>query len=1506
MPITRYEIRSEYSLADPHLYTAVDKDDPEALLEGVAMSGFVGLLRQLGDLSEFAAVIFHELHDKVMVTATRGHTLLSRVQKLEDEFPSIQKAFLSQTDHSSLMYHAGVDCHPNLQMDHNIVTKGNLPRFIMESYEECRGPPRLFLLDKFDTAGAGACLERYTDPSFFKTETSSIKMNGTGIQREKKISKAKRKGTYWRNGVSPEVLPSSHAKLHQLFMEDHDGNSESSSADRVKLKRRLNVLPFDLKTGQSYIEKILKIPSPEHKVLHEITMNSSSLRTLPTTDHDDSSFGVLQFGMSADRDTVERKRSPPSPQREDIILKPSIYEQDEVSKCKISKEDNSYPSIVEDSVTYSCDRVTSEKDMVVDGESKADDILIGYLTDDFASEIDNFVDAPITIESELDTDSELREKTDIASYIDRQLSTFDVIATEEQHFHSTDSQSTGNSMLSDNENHSSGKEISSFSALYFPNTLADSTKYEDYVAACTPEIEIVNAPFFHKTADEVCPVAHHTRSAVSDDTCTGALAITNHCPDFMQQTSDRNLTDLDSTLEDSDSEYILGEIISRAPELVEKLNISDKEVKTNPVTDAAYSPSFSDFILQSEHSTLLSSSGVHLVRKSIDGNATYTNLCHTTDSPIAVSFDFVQVDSPDPGDLSEPECNEKLSLANSEAKKEKLAIDPGCSFSVSDSKTQLRDNSPSSSAVSNTVQRSNSENESCNSTGFLLYNRTCLPPNKDNLPQMISTETLVVDESNDGDLEFSENYRFDFPNSAHDGHSFMSALPKEEKSIDESNNVTLNAFANASNDFSSIMEASLGEELKKPSLGNAQTVDIEGNGCNRSVRNQICSPNIMASHVKCSQDWPETGLDTHDNYVVNLDEETTVNETLAVETLKSCEVLGLKATGITDDAPSHDLMALESLCSIQENFVGPHGKTDIVEKGGITSCRSSYAQEATNIPASPELTPLNDNNVSLSEPDSQSDVSGIAIVASSVVSVADNVGQNGVYSPLGINQLVEDGIPCFEDSNPNKLENGKNFLLESQGKSGLVEEVSQRHVTQSDLDTVFCISYNHPKSEEADTIVNLDFGSIVNEHSMDFVHTATTQSSSEQINLDPEQKLCLQRNLLYHDVCFHNIIETTPQEQASVLPTQLSQEFMDSGGMDLGSSCDQHMLELDDHQAVSNSASNCSLVSCPDQPSTPELPAPSNYEVDVSKHSNYPLGSMFPPGNCFLEVNSLNLGEFPPLPPLPPIQWRLGKVQHASSTIQGENQQEEFSQGTSTPSASTYDISSFHGELNGCLVQFSQDTISNKEKVGHNPLIQEIVDISSNTENEKLEVTISSSKIFALTYVEDVPQISPDIGSSKKEVEQSSTNLESNVLTRETIDHKQKIENVKQELVVPSSAIEFASPDAEGGNAIESRTRKLPLQRNPLIDTFTALDKSKLRKVTPRVKAEIQKEEERDSLLEQIRTKSFNLKPALATKPSIRGPRTNLKVAAILEKANAIRQAQAGSDEDIEDSWSDS
>lgn len=132
----RYRIRNEYGLSDPELYAAPgEEDDPEALLEGVAMAGLVGVLRQLGDLAEFAAQVFHDLHEDVMATASRGHGVMLRLQQLEAEFPAVEKAIISQTDHSNYPHDEGAEWHPNLQCKQNMITQGDMPRFILDSYE---------------------------------------------------------------------------------------------------------------------------------------------------------------------------------------------------------------------------------------------------------------------------------------------------------------------------------------------------------------------------------------------------------------------------------------------------------------------------------------------------------------------------------------------------------------------------------------------------------------------------------------------------------------------------------------------------------------------------------------------------------------------------------------------------------------------------------------------------------------------------------------------------------------------------------------------------------------------------------------------------------------------------------------------------------------------------------------------------------------------------------------------------------------------------------------------------------------------------------------------------------------------------------------------------------------------------------------------------------------------------------------------------------------------------
>ncbi|KAJ0690545.1 putative SCAR/WAVE family protein [Helianthus annuus] len=122
-----------------------------------------------------------------------------------------------------------------------------------------------------------------------------------------------------------------------------------------------------------------------------------------------------------------------------------------------------------------------------------------------------------------------------------------------------------------------------------------------------------------------------------------------------------------------------------------------------------------------------------------------------------------------------------------------------------------------------------------------------------------------------------------------------------------------------------------------------------------------------------------------------------------------------------------------------------------------------------------------------------------------------------------------------------------------------------------------------------------------------------------------------------------------------------------------------------------------------------------------------------------------------------------------------------------------------------------------------------------------------------------------------------------------------------------SSTSSLPLGDDDLRNGIQSM--KVQRARTPPIDAVAPYDKVKLRKVPERATPLFPKEEERHTFLEQIRAKSSNLKPTIKSRPIvIRGPMTNLRVAAILEKANVIRQVFGGSDddEDDNDSWSDS
>lgn len=431
MPTVRYQIRNEYGLADPEVYRAADKDDPEALLEGVAMAGLVGVLRQLGDLAEFAAEVFHNLHEEVMATSARGHGLMLRVLQLEAEFPSIEKVILSETDHSHYVYSAGIDWHANLRVEQNLVIQGDMPRFILDSYEECRGPPRLFMLDKFDVAGAGACLTRYSNPSFFKTASAFSEMMEE-LQREKRARKPKKKVSYWRSGETTESFFT--PIIDYLQFTASEPAHGKFPARLVKLKhRKLRV--SDISSRKSYMEGFLKEESFEQND------SKNSLSGCPNNKIIDGASEVREvlIGGVTDPLLVRKEFSPLSlkeevtgkvqnQKREDGDFLETVSISSFVSQKKYPNSQNDRKSILVglgnevdihafDSSSDDIDtnppplQLAMQNILAVSGFITDDD-HDSYRSDDIGSELENYVDALNTMESEIETDSESRAKPD--------------------------------------------------------------------------------------------------------------------------------------------------------------------------------------------------------------------------------------------------------------------------------------------------------------------------------------------------------------------------------------------------------------------------------------------------------------------------------------------------------------------------------------------------------------------------------------------------------------------------------------------------------------------------------------------------------------------------------------------------------------------------------------------------------------------------------------------------------------------------------------------------------------------------------------------------------------------------------------------------------------------------------------------------------------------------------------------------------------------------------------
>lgn len=417
MPLTRLHVRNEYGLGDASLYRVAKRDDPKSALEGVSVSGLVGILRQLGDLAEFAAEIFNDLHEQVMGTAMRGHNMIIRVQRLEaDLLPPIEKVATSQKSHIHFAYTEGSDWHTKIKTKQNHIAHGDSPQFIMESYAECREPPRLFLLDKFDAAGAGACLKRYSDPSFFKmAQSSSELMKEENVLREKKGHKHKKIRQQQSNGVTI-------AHLNSRVMFPSSDTDDQSSAEFISTSDMQ--LKSDMANRCISFDSIPSLNSEQCADLEEPVQNEFPTSKLKMRLNDTvASILDKKHGVQAENDSRNRTL-----QCQNISGSSSVTwdEKTEILKPAGQLHENiCHPDSGQAPEPLPVNSSQYKLEQNVDGFAHVDQSTVSFNVENMAeyfcskkkideipSETD-YMDALNTMESEIETDTECQTKWEV-------------------------------------------------------------------------------------------------------------------------------------------------------------------------------------------------------------------------------------------------------------------------------------------------------------------------------------------------------------------------------------------------------------------------------------------------------------------------------------------------------------------------------------------------------------------------------------------------------------------------------------------------------------------------------------------------------------------------------------------------------------------------------------------------------------------------------------------------------------------------------------------------------------------------------------------------------------------------------------------------------------------------------------------------------------------------------------------------------------------------------------
>ncbi|KAI6673283.1 hypothetical protein NL676_001189 [Syzygium grande] len=1367
-----------------------------------------------------------------------------------------------------------------MRSQQNLIARGDLPRFIMDSYEECRGPPRLFLLDKFDVAGAGACLKRYTDPSFFRVDASVGE-----VQRERKVRRVKKKGMRGRNGETPEILPASHARLQQLFMEESIANSYSDPSRLVKLKKRqFNEPPFCSRNGKSYMGKFVETPSPESKTVREVSIAPPSLRW--TTDCESGNEVVDVNMVSPKKNLSKEKGSTLTSITKALLPEPSL---ECLDGMVLNGKEMVEPEPPHDNETYGSPTLyEAEKKELVDAGAKMDCGMDVCHFDEITSEVENYVDALATMESEAETDNEYRAKNDQGFLNDEKIETDS--DTNEEHLELqaqySDSQSLGYS-ASEDGNSPLIKGSSSFTYSDSQSNLVDNIASDgEGIARAFPSTETCASHHVNMT-DNQLPAHGGTRELEDSHESVVAKHMgieDDEISDLVEASEDLCSIDMNVKLSRS----------AHGPSLLvesEAEGSDQKEVEVDRMTavssdsasqnqDGAFSPiaSESNPFFQSADAdpevssdVLMHSLTVLELPREHESNITYKH--EELDDKYKGADHTGTVTS---GEITSWHSN--MMILEDQFQFPVMPEASGCSDLRS-----LPDSSVTPPACNPDMLNLHGTNSEVHPSAADLVNLE---------------NPIIVEDEQQTHIIKQQSFDFTYDAPSHEQNALEVDVQPLQENVEFGKHEPPLDFDDVVR-VSSTMEAVEGDAspLNFPcnsSILNENT-NIHDVGTERAPIEQLLlstpviaatddnastsvdlAPDIVGGSCADSQE-PPPDIDNLPQKECESDEEVSPEcnkELNLLEEARDPKVAYAENNSIPSDLISHPESAVETEMlgsSFMEKSLGRHRSDDVTIGSGYAELGS---EELEPKPSSQGHLPWSSEDISssLHQVDQGETLEHLLDVPP---------------HELDLNLSCEDEVsPQTFNPESEKLRSADLMVQENILSSRPGSPLECPLEFQNDRSDAECLQDDETRSQSS-TLLS---GQLQSSDSIGKEKYAAFESCPED---QPNQ---------------HSISES--------LQKSASQEV--DGISPVGAS-------LHTNIAISPQTSDVAEINQEDVPNLAPLPPP---EWTIRKDHHVPLASqseVIQDGQeCFQWLQQLPAEENPQLQ-LSASEGGLIWPHHTFLNTENEklhSEEQEDKLALPSPLSSLTQIADGNSVIrdNNSVMEATEAPDHFSASVSEHAFLdlgRGVVQSNSNSlpshrviEDGPSRSDPVSSQGEVTQYIESTSSVSKDEGQQnfheKSEAQHESSRNASGPSEMKQDEHLQHdLLNLDGERALEATS---ALPENEVVQPNGKSMSNIPRPPKRLIEAVAAHDRSMLRKVTERIKPPIEpRANERDSLLEQIRTKSFNLKPAAVTRPSIQGPKTNLRVNAILEKANAIRQAFAGSDEDDdEDSWSDS